>query len=1002
MTNAGNINNNDIMPSLRSGENVILNNPWVFLPPGTTAQRPTPSATINYRLRFNTDEQLYEYYDAVLGAWTQLQESAFTVGPFVTYTADTSLPDAQNLGLLSNGILKQTISTGIATLDIAVNDIDYYGPGMTGYLQAPAGVKDINGNIVLTFLSTPSAVNYISILNNISGSNVALIANGSDPNVGLVLASKGAGTLFLQSTNTTNPLAIETGTLLQHTTYFLFSNTANTSNITFQDASGTLAFLSDIPAGSPSALTKTDDTNITLTLGGTPATALLEPVSLTLGWTGTLSSTRGGLGVSNPTAHGILIGEGASAVNPIVLSSGQILIGSTGADPVAAAINSGTGILVGNGAGSITVSLAAIASHNILSNITGGSAAPIANTLSDTIDAAIGSVQGDILYRNVSGWVVLPPGTSGQFLTSGGAAANVSWSSQVAPTGQALTEVNDTNVTMTLGGSPTVALLAATSLTLGWTGQLGLTRGGTAASLTASNGGIVYSNASTLAILAGTATANLPLLSGISSAPSWGSFALNLGGALTTAAALTTSGAFAANFTFTGITGVTFPTAGTLATTSQIPTGAALTKTDDTNVTLTLGGSPTTALVNAASLTLGWTGQLSIARGGTSVSSVTTTPAATAWAGWDANLNLSANNFIAGYTTTATAAGNTTLTVGSTSSQFFTGVTTQTVTMPVASTLVNGHHFYVVNNSSGAVTINSSGGNAIQVMAAGTTCNLTCILNSGTNAASWYAEYAFQSGSSTGTVNSGLINQVAWYTANGTAVSGLATANNGVLVTSAGGVPSISSTLPTNIAATTPMFTTGIKDVNGNLIIGFDAQASAVNQITVSDSPISGAVGINATGTDTNIIFSLAGKGTSQCQIKGIANAANVSAGYVGEFITSHKDVGAGVSLTSNTAANMTSISLTAGDWDVYGNIFYTSSVGPTLALGWSSLTSATNPNNSLTAAMSGITGATSLGMVLPPLRVSVSTTTTVYASAFATFAGTCEVTGTLSARRRC
>jgi hypothetical protein len=51
--------------------------------------------------------------------------------------------------------------------------------------------------------------------------------------------------------------------------------------------------------------------------------------------------------------------------------------------------------------------------------------------------------------------------------------------------------------------------------------------------------------------------------------------------------------------------------------TSAHITGAALTKTDDTNVTLTLGGTPASALVNAASLTLGWTGQLSIARGGT-------------------------------------------------------------------------------------------------------------------------------------------------------------------------------------------------------------------------------------------------------------------------------------------------------------------------------------------------------------------------------------------------
>lgn len=44
------------------------------------------------------------------------------------------------------------------------------------------------------------------------------------------------------------------------------------------------------------------------------------------------------------------------------------------------------------------------------------------------------------------------------------------------------------------------------------------------------------------------------------------------------------------------------------------PSGAALTKTDDTNVTLTLGGSPTTALLAATSLTLGWTGKLALSR----------------------------------------------------------------------------------------------------------------------------------------------------------------------------------------------------------------------------------------------------------------------------------------------------------------------------------------------------------------------------------------------------
>ena len=89
------------------------------------------------------------------------------------------------------------------------------------------------------------------------------------------------------------------------------------------------------------------------------------------------------------------------------------------------------------------------------------------------------------------------------------------------PTPAALTESNDTNVTMTLGGTPATALLQAVSMTLGWSGQLALTRGGTNASLVASNGGIFYSTASAGAILSGTATANQVLLSGSSTTPAW-------------------------------------------------------------------------------------------------------------------------------------------------------------------------------------------------------------------------------------------------------------------------------------------------------------------------------------------------------------------------------------------------------------------------------------------------------------------------------------------------
>lgn len=107
----------------------------------------------------------------------------------------------------------------------------------------------------------------------------------------------------------------------------------------------------------------------------------------------------------------------------------------------------------------------------------------------------------------------------------------------------------------------------------------------------------------------------------------------------------------------------------------------------------------------------------------------------------DASSNITMNNALVGYTTTATAAGTTTLTVGSTQQQYFTGSTTQTVTLPVVSTLALGHRFRIVNNSTGAVTVNSSGGNAVVVLAGGTEADVTSILTTGTSAASWSQYY---------------------------------------------------------------------------------------------------------------------------------------------------------------------------------------------------------------------------------------------------------------------
>jgi hypothetical protein len=59
------------------------------------------------------------------------------------------------------------------------------------------------------------------------------------------------------------------------------------------------------PVIAPSALTKSDDTNVTLTLGGASATALLGATSITAGWTGTLAASRGGFGTSVSAATGV-------------------------------------------------------------------------------------------------------------------------------------------------------------------------------------------------------------------------------------------------------------------------------------------------------------------------------------------------------------------------------------------------------------------------------------------------------------------------------------------------------------------------------------------------------------------------------------------------------------------------------------------------------------------------------------------------------------------------
>ena len=118
--------------------------------------------------------------------------------------------------------------------------------------------------------------------------------------------------------------------------------------------------------------------------------------------------------------------------------------------------------------------------------------------------------------------------------------------------------------------------------------------------------------------------ASTTILTSTGSAPQWSATsgitvgtATNLAGGLAGSVPYQT-GAGATTFLGIGASGRYLSSTGSAP---QWSVPAALTKTDDTNVTLTLGGSASTALLNAASLTLGWTGQLAVSRGGTGISS---------------------------------------------------------------------------------------------------------------------------------------------------------------------------------------------------------------------------------------------------------------------------------------------------------------------------------------------------------------------------------------------
>ncbi len=288
---------------------------------------------------------------------------------------------------------------------------------------------------------------------------------------------------------------------------------------------GSTAATSEITLGSGLAFAGT-----TLTATGTGGTVTSVSVVTANGISGTVATATTTPAITLAIANGSivlaklanlagvsLLGNptgSAAAPSAITLGSGLEFVGTTlqatGSGGTVTSIATGTGLTGGTITDSGTIALATISNNRVLANISGGTLAPSANTLTAIIDSAIGSTQGNILYRDSSVWSVLAPGSAGQPLKSQGAAANPAWADTglkisshygTIGTGSIVTGTATLNLAtndwynLTLAGNATT-IIALSNVTVGQQFTLRLIQDGTGAGLVTWFSGITWAGGS--------------------------------------------------------------------------------------------------------------------------------------------------------------------------------------------------------------------------------------------------------------------------------------------------------------------------------------------------------------------------------------------------------------------------------------------------------------------------------------------------------------------------
>ncbi len=192
----------------------------------------------------------------------------------------------------------------------------------------------------------------------------------------------------------------------------------------------------DISGGA--ALTKTDDTNVTLSLGGAHATALLAATSLTLGWTGTLAAARLNANVVQGITNDTNV-TGSIATQTLTLGwTGTLAAARLNANVVQAITNDT------NVTGSIATQTLTLGWTGQLSLARGGT------------NANLTASHGAVVYSTASALALSGVGTAGQLLQSA-AAASPAWTSDILTTTTIGTKyiyrAEGTNVAVADGGT---------------------------------------------------------------------------------------------------------------------------------------------------------------------------------------------------------------------------------------------------------------------------------------------------------------------------------------------------------------------------------------------------------------------------------------------------------------------------------------------------------------------------------------------------------------------